>query len=359
MFRRCTCAFVTLAMLTALALAAAGQEVISVRSGVIHFFEGSVYLGGQPLELHPGKFQILAEGDELRTAQGRAEVLLTPGVILRIGEKSAIRMVANDLAHTQVELVAGSALVDSAEPTANTSVTLIYKSWKAHLLQKGTYRIDSDPPRLWVDQGKAEVSAEDSATPVFVEQGMDLPFAAALVPDESIGEPADQLSEWSKGRAESISADNAIAAQISDDPASAASADLGSGTVTYFPLLGLTSPGSSLSNPYGPYGPYGPYSSFTPYQPGFSSIYLPGYAYPPFILAVWIGGHHGAPCLHPGIGCIGFPPRPAPRFLGSQGPHVSVWRPRPPSGSAVPRTPLLRALPAHPIRLGGAYGIHR
>jgi hypothetical protein len=356
MFCRCTCAFVTLAMLTALVLPAAGQEVISVRSGVIHFFEGSVYLGGQPLELHPGKFQILAEGDELRTEQGRAEVLLTPGVILRIGEKSAIRMVANDLADTRVELLAGSALVDSDEPTANTSVTLIYKSWKAHLLQKGTYRIDSDPPRLWVDQGKAEVSAEDSATPVFVEQGMDLAFAAALVPDESIGEPDDQLSAWSKGRAESISADNAIAAQISDDPASAANSDLGSGTVTYFPLLGLTSPGLSLSNPYGPYGPY---SSSTPYQLGFSSIYLPGYAYPPFILAVWMGGHHGAPCLHPGIGCIGFAPRPGPRFLGSQGPNFSVWRPRPSSGSVVPRAPLPRALPVHPIHLGGAYGIHR
>jgi hypothetical protein len=353
MLRRCACAFSTLAMVTALALSAAGQEVISVRSGVIHFFEGSVYLGEQPLELHPGKFQILAEGEELRTVQGRAEVLLTPGVILRLGEKSALRMVANDLADTRVELLAGSAVVDSQEPTANTSVALVYKSWKAHLLQKGTYRIDSDPPRLWVDRGKAEVSAEGTATPVFVEQGMVLPFAPALVPDESIGEPADELSEWSKGRAESISADNAIAAQISDDPAPAVNSDFGSGTLTYFPLLGLTSPGLSRSNPYGPY------SSFTPYQPGFNSIYLPGYAYPPFILAVWIGGHHGAPCLHPGLGCIGFAPRPGPRFFGSLGPQVPPWRPRPSPGSVVPRAPLPRALPMHPIPRGGVYGIHR
>jgi hypothetical protein len=357
MLCRCAYGFVALAMLTALALFAAGQEVISVRSGVIHFFEGSDYLNDQPLEPHPGKFQILAEGDELRTAQGRAEVLLTPGVILRIGEKGAIRMLANHLADTRVELLAGSAIVDSDEPNANTSVTLICKSWKVHLLQKGAYRIDSDPPRLWVDQGKAEVSAEGTATPVVVERGMDLPFAAALVPDKSVSEPADQLSEWSEGRAESISADNAIAAQISDDPTLAENSDLGPGlapgTVTYFPLLGLSSPGLSLSNPYGLY------SSFTSYLPGFSSIYLPGYGYPPFILAVWIGGHHGAPCPHLSTACLGFAPRPGPRFLGSSGVHLPVWHPRPSSGPVVPRAPLMRPPPIRSVPRVGVYGIRR
>jgi hypothetical protein len=347
-------------MLTVPVLPAAAQEVISVRSGVIHFFEGSVYLGDQPLEPHPGKFQLLAEGDELRTAQGQAEVLLTPGVVLRIGEKSAIRMVANGLADTRVELLAGSAIVDSDEPAANASVTLIYKSWKVHILKKGAYRIDSDPQRLWVDQGKAEVFAEGSATPVLVEQGMDLPLAATLAPDRSTSEPADELSDWSKGRAESISADNAIAAQISDDPTSAANSDLGPGlapgTVTYFPLLGLSSPGLSLSNPDGPYNSYSP---FNPYQLGFNSIYLPGYAYLPFILAVWIGGHHGAPCPHLGAACLGFAPRPGPRFLGSLGAQVPPWRPRPSPGSVAPGAPLVRPSPIHSFPRGGAFGTRR
>ena len=86
-------------------------------------------------------------------------MLLTPGVFLRMGEHSAIRMVANDLADTQVELQAGSAIVDSAEPNPGTSVTLFYKDWSVHFLQKGVYRIDSNPPRLWVREGEAEVFA--------------------------------------------------------------------------------------------------------------------------------------------------------------------------------------------------------
>jgi hypothetical protein len=99
------------------------------------------------------------EGDELRTAEGRAEVLLTPDVFVRIGQRTTIRMVANKLSDTRVELLAGSAVVDSAEPGSGTAVTLIHRNWNVRFFERGVYRIDSDPPRLWVLQGKAEVSA--------------------------------------------------------------------------------------------------------------------------------------------------------------------------------------------------------
>ena len=147
-----------MAAFIALAFPANAQSVISTRSGVIHYFEGAVYLGDQPLESHLGKFPA-CRGRRIAHREGRAEVLLTPGVFLRMGERSAIRMVANDLADTQVELLTGSAIVDSAEPNSGTSVTLIYKDWRVHFLHKGVYRIDSDPPRLWVRQGEAEVFA--------------------------------------------------------------------------------------------------------------------------------------------------------------------------------------------------------
>src|SRR5271166_3881856 len=170
----CVCTFSTLAAVIALALPACAQSVISTRSGVIHFFEGTVYLGDQALESHLGKFPSVPLGAELRTSEGRAEVLLTPGVFLRMGEKSAIRMVANDLTDTQVELRTGSAIVDSGEPNSGTSVTLIYKDWRVHFLRKGVYRIESDPPRLVIRQGEAEVFAGVNGQPVAVEHGMSL-----------------------------------------------------------------------------------------------------------------------------------------------------------------------------------------
>jgi len=286
------CAFATLAAVAGLALPANAQSVISTRSGVIYFFQGAVYLGDQALESYPGKFPCVPKGGELRTADGRAEVLLTPGVFLRMGERSAIRLVANDLADTQVELKTGSAIVDSGEPNSGTSVTVIYKDWRVHLVQKGSYRIDSDPPRLQVRQGEAQVSTGPAGQPISVETGMSLPFAGVLVPERSIGEPGDALSDWSSGRSASISADDAITAQLDEDPPSGVP---GLDGFTYFPFLGVSLGSSSL------------YSSYTPSQPGFNSIYLPGYTYLPLLLG--IGGRrlqtYGP--LSPG-GRIGFSP---------------------------------------------------
>src|SRR5580704_14367372 len=243
--------FASFALAALLIVPAGAQSVVSTHAGLIHFFEGAVYVGDRPLESHLGRFPSVPQGAELRTAEGRAEVLLTPGVFLRIGERSSIRMVANDLADTQVELQTGSAIVDSGEPNSGTSVTLNYKDWRVHFLQKGVYRLNTDPPSLWVRQGKAEVFTGPSEEPVSVERGMTLPFASVLVPELPEKLPNDALNDWANGRSQSISADNAITAQIDGDPASVGP---GYDGFTYFPLLGLPYAGGvSPSAMYSPY----------------------------------------------------------------------------------------------------------
>jgi len=232
MFYRSVCAF------WLLTLPVQAQSVVSTHSGIVYFFEGSVCLGDQVLQPHPGKFSSVPPGAELRTAEGRAEVLLTPGVFVRIGARSAIRMVANELSDTRVELLAGSALVDSAEPSSGTSVTLIYKNWSVRFLEQGVYRIDTDPPRLSILQGKAPVSAGTDKD-VTVGRGMNLPLASVLVPQPLTDWPRDALSAWAEGRQQSISADDAIAANIKD-PASLNESDSGIDSFTYYPMRGLS-----------------------------------------------------------------------------------------------------------------------
>ena len=46
----------------ALVSPAFGQAVISTHSGLVHFFEGAVFVAGQPLESHFGKFAAIPEG---------------------------------------------------------------------------------------------------------------------------------------------------------------------------------------------------------------------------------------------------------------------------------------------------------
>lgn len=342
----------TLLVVTLLAPPAFGQSVISTHSGIVHFFQGAVFVNDQPLESHPGRFSSIPQGGELRTAEGRAEVLLTPGCIVRIGERSTIRLVANALSNTRVELLAGSATIDSEEPGSGKSVTLLYKNWSVRFPEQGVYRIDSNPPRLWVMQGEAEVSAGNSEPALLVKQGMDLPFAPVLVPEPSVDRPQDALSAWATGRQQSISADNAIAANI-QDPASISPTSASLGTFTYYPMLGLPSSGPGLSSTYG---------YVDTYQPGFNSIYLPGYTHLPLLVGLYPGGystgfrtpHSGglpvlgphAPIAHP----IGVSPMSSHPIgvspLSSQPIHQPTYSPHP--------------SPVHPASgIGGHIGAHR
>jgi hypothetical protein len=309
-----------------LALPAIGQSVISTRSGVVYYFDGSVYLENQPLESRMGKFPSVPQGAELRTAQGHVEVVLTPGLFLRMGDNSAIRMLSNDLANTRVELQAGSAIVDSSasEPSSGTSVTFVFRDWQVHAAQAGVYRVDSEPPRVWVLKGEAEVTGA-KGQPARVGEGMDMPLTTALRPEPSAAGPADNLSDWNNGRSESIVADNSITQQIDADPATQTS-DLEDG-FSYFPFLGVPVMGMYSS----------PYSSVYPAQPGFYSMYLPGYTYAPRIIVLpsvrQLGGVYRPPFAVATV--PGHPP---------MGPIVS---PRPTVPIAHPAPAPLRPLPHH------------
>ncbi len=246
-------------------------------------------------------------------------------------------MVANDLSDTRVELLAGSAVVDSAEPSSGTSVTLIYRNWNVRFFERGVYRIDSAPPRLWVLQGKAEVSANGNQGALLVGQGMYVPFAPVLVPERSIDEPRDALSAWAEGRQQSISTDNAIAANI-QDPASMNTSGINS--FTYFPMLGLPAPVPGLSSTY---------SSLSPDQPGFNSIYLPGYTYLPLSLGLGQGGFRTPLRLPPYAGISPFPRAP--------GPYPMPVHPYPPVRPISPVRPTSPLRPVSPV--GTHVGVHR
>jgi hypothetical protein len=335
-----------LAAFTFIALPAAGQSVISTHSGVVHFFEGAVYLNDQPLESHLGKFPTIPQGGELRTAKGRAEVLLTPGVFIRVGEQSNIRLVANQLSDTRVELMTGSAVVDSAEPVSGTSVKLLYKNWSVHFLEQGVYRVNSDPAHLWVFQGKAEVSASIQGDGLLLSRGMEVAFAPTLVPIQTPerDHPRDGLSGWADGRRQSISADNTIAANI-QDPATLSISTPSADSFTNFPMIGLPS-----------VGPSGVYSSLGTYQPGFSSIYLPGYNYFPSytLLPLLLGPSAYVTPYRPVYGGVA-PISPTRSPIGGPIP-IRPISPRP--MPIQPATP--HPIPARPAPTPGTHvGVHR
>ncbi|HTS77246.1 MAG TPA: hypothetical protein VMG40_13625 [Bryobacteraceae bacterium] len=248
------------------------QTVVSTHSGVLYFFEGSVFLANQRLAQKFGNFPDIGEGRELRTEQGRAEVLLTPGVFLRLDHNSAIRMISEQLSDTRVELLSGSAIVELNEIAPDTAVTVIYKDWYIRAPEAGVYRIDTDPEQVRVYKGQVNVSAGTGA-PVTVKDDENLPLAQVLVPQPDPITGGDGFKAWAMNRSQAVSADNAIAQEIVDDPSQMDSSGLDTGGFTYFPLTGVPSLG--ISNPYG-------VSFWSPYQATLNSLYFPSYLYTPF-----------------------------------------------------------------------------
>ncbi len=195
--------------LAAGSVAALAQSAISARSGMIHYVEGQVYLGDQLIESKFGSFPEVKENQQLRTAQGRAEVLLTPGVFLRLGEDSSFRMVTNRLIDTRLELLSGSAVVEAADIPKDNSVTVVYKDAAVHFTKKGIYRFDATPGQLRVYDGEAEVKAGDKTVDAKEGRLVALDTLATSKFDKNVG---DALNRWSERRAEYISMANVSAA---------------------------------------------------------------------------------------------------------------------------------------------------
>jgi hypothetical protein len=197
-----------------LSLASAGlnaQSVISAHSGVVNYFEGEVTVNGQAPPSKPGTFAEIKENKEITTQMGRAEVLLTPGAMLRVGENSSLRMVSNKLADTKLDFLSGSAILDQLEVAPFNSVSISYQDYVVAFPKKGVYRFDSEPAQLKVYSGDAVVT--HGAESVHLTAGHEMAFTPALVSERFDPKSGDALYRWAKHRSEALAVANLSAAR--------------------------------------------------------------------------------------------------------------------------------------------------
>src|SRR5207302_4340129 len=154
------------AILVIASIPAAAQPVISAKSGLVAYVEGRVFLGDQRVEPSLTSFPDVKEKTVLRTEEGRDEILLSPGVFLRIGENSSFRMITNRLIDTRLELLTGSAVVEADEVAKDTNVTVVANKAAVLIAKHGLYRFDMEPARVKVFEGVASVTTDQGTTPV-------------------------------------------------------------------------------------------------------------------------------------------------------------------------------------------------
>ncbi len=224
----------------ALAGLAYAQDAISVRSGMVNYIEGSVLLDGQPVKVKIDNFPHVRNGSELRTGEGRAEILLGPGVFMRLGENSAVRMTSDDLMSTRLEFVAGSVFVESDDLAKNESIAFTYKGSSIDLLKKGVYRFDGQPAQISVYDGEARVINDGQAQ--LVKGSHRLHLEGVAVAEKFDSKTGDELFRWARRRAEYLAVANVSAARQAEQYGSWGSNNWiwnpFFGTFTYLPMGG-------------------------------------------------------------------------------------------------------------------------
>jgi hypothetical protein len=201
-----------IALLAALVLPASAQPVISAKSGLLSYGEGQVLLNDQPVEFSTTRFADVKENSVVKTGDGRAEVLLTPGVTLRMGENSSLRMITNRLVDTRVELMTGSAVVEADMIAKDTNVTVVVGQGSVELPKAGLYRFDAAPAQIKVFKGDADVELAGQTKGMSGGHMLSLASETAAI-EKFDTEDTDDLDRWSHRRGSYLAAANMSAAR--------------------------------------------------------------------------------------------------------------------------------------------------
>lgn len=191
-----------LAGLVTAAGCAMAQSTVSARPGTINYVEGHAYVDGQEMDQSQIGHLNLDVDQTLRTdASSKAEILLTPGVFLRVGGNTEVKMVAPSLTDTRVAVTHGEALVDVAELFKDNHIEILDSGSSTTLLKTGLYRFNADSPMVAVIDGKAEV--RDGDNKVKIGKGKEVPIAPGKLHANKFDRKAeDDLYAWSNLRSE-------------------------------------------------------------------------------------------------------------------------------------------------------------
>ncbi len=142
-------------------LSAPAWGAIPAHPGMLNYVEGQASINGQIVSSKSVGSADVDQGQILETGKGKAEILLTPGVFLRLGDNSSVRMDANGLTHTSVTLLRGEAMVEADDLMKSNNIQVTEKNATTTLDKNGIYAFNADLGQVHVYDGKATVAEND------------------------------------------------------------------------------------------------------------------------------------------------------------------------------------------------------
>lgn len=245
------------------------SAAIPAHPGMLNYVEGQASINGQPVTSKQVGTAEVEQGQTIETGSGKAEVLLTPGVFLRVGDNSAVRFNAEGLTNTQVEVLQGKAMVEATDLKENNNIRITDHGSVTTLEKNGLYQFDATQGSVQVYDGKAQVRENDHT--VDLKKGKMTETAVLKTEKFDRKDDSDELYRWSDLRSQ----------YLSEASVSSARTYMGSGS------------GWAGGGWY-----WNPYYSFYSYLPGDGFLYSPfGYGFfSPFGLRSYYyggGGYYG------------------------------------------------------------------
>jgi hypothetical protein len=197
---------VSLAAVSAIAFGQSGNQA---RPGTLNYIEGQASIEGRALSPKSVGNTTLEAGQVLATANGKAEILLTPGIFVRLGNDTTVQMISPDLTHTEIRLEQGHANVEVDQIYAQNTVLVDLKNGQTQLLKAGLYAFDANAAAVRVFDGKAAVYPGSdllaNIKPIEVKGGRQLALTGEPLKSQSFNKDqaaADPLYKWSSLRSE-------------------------------------------------------------------------------------------------------------------------------------------------------------
>jgi len=184
---------------------------------MVNYTEGQVTLNGQAIGQKQIGYSQVEPGQVLETQDGKAEMLLTPGVFLRLSNQSAVRMVSPSITDTRVELLRGEAMVEADQVLPENRLDVMEAGANTIIQKHGIYEFRANQPAVAVFDGKAEVQQDDRTADLGKDRQVLLsqnnPKLKTEHFDAKQAEMTDPLYNWSKLRSEYVAEANMSTAQ--------------------------------------------------------------------------------------------------------------------------------------------------
>lgn len=201
--------------LATLSATAFGQNANTPSPGTLNYIEGRASIEGRPLSSQSVGNTTLEAGQVLATADGKAEILLTPGIFLRLGDNSAVQMVSPNLTHTEVKLEQGRANVEVDQIHPQNTILIDLRNGQTRLLKNGLYAFDATNSTVRVMDGKASVypaaDLQANVETIAVKGSHQLALNGEPLEPQHFNKDkadADPLYQWSSLRSEYLGAAN-------------------------------------------------------------------------------------------------------------------------------------------------------